>query len=233
MCIVRFYNRTAHKIILKYKISINSSQTNKTVRGINKKTAMAPKSLILSHPSRLQMERAYLHGKSIASIAREHSVSEESLRNHLQNNLSRQLVKAYEQKEMNNSMNILGEIDDIIKHANVIFRRNFDKGADLTALKALDSQRSTLELLCKISAYMHQTKLLELQEQQENDRGDESLLLSEKLKVLTTPELEMFLAIQKKIDSFDAKKGIIPERQNPFDKFTSRPKMTRTRASND
>ena len=171
------------------------------------------KSLILSHPNRLAMEKEYLQGKSIASIARGFSVSEESLRNHLQNNLSRQLVKAYEQKELTSSMNLLGEIDQIITYTKDIFKRNYDKKKDVTALKALDSQRSTLELLCKISAYMHQTKLLELQNNQANNQKKQNEDFSDRLKILTFPELLMLKKINEKLESQDKRLIIIPESQ--------------------
>lgn len=193
--------------------------------GINKKLAMSNKSLILCHPDRLAMERAYLQGQSIAKIARDYGVSDDSLRNHLQNHMSRQLVKAYEKKELDGSMNLLAEIDDIIAHTKEIFKRNFDKGADVTALKALDSQRSTLELLCKISAYLHQTKLLELAENENSFQKEQVADFSDRLKVLTTPELEMLISLQKKIDSQDKRIIIIPERQDAY--TTTKKKPTR------
>lgn len=172
---------------------------------------MAPKRLIISHPSRLAMERLYLQGKSIASIAREFEVSEDSLRNHVQNHLSRQLVKAYEQKELSGSMNLLAEIDEIILKAKEIFRRNYDKGRDVTALKALDSQRSTIELLCKISAYMHQTKLLELQEQEKSHQQEEKEDFANRLKLLTTAELKMLYKLQSKLQLKDETIIVIPD----------------------
>lgn len=182
---------------------------------------MAPKSLILAHPNRLAMERQYLQGKSIASIARGFDVSVDSLRNHLTHHLSRQMVKAYEIKSNESSFNLLGEIDQIITDTKTIFKRNFDQNKDITALKAIDSQRSTLELLCKISALMHDTKLLELQEQQEGNQQFEQDDFSDRLKFLTKPELEMLLALQSKIDSRNAKIIVIAERPNAYANITA------------
>lgn len=180
---------------------------------------MTRKSLIVGHPNKLQMERKYLQGSSIASIAREFGVGEESLRNHVQNNMSRQLVKAYEQKELTSSLDTLSEIDQIITYAKDIFKRNYDKGADITALKALDSQRSTLELLCKISAFLHQTKLLELQEAQTGDNEEKNEEFQKSLSVLTTPELKMLLRIQNKLETQDRKDIIIPESPSLFNEL--------------
>lgn len=174
------------------------------------------------------MERAYLQGKSIASIARDFNVSEESLRHHLQNNLSRQLVKAFEQKELTSSMNLLGEIDQIIAYTKDIFKRNYDKKADVTALKALDSQRSTLELLSRISMYLHQTKLLDLQNSQADSQKEQDEKFSDRLKILTYPELEMLYKIQDKLNRQDKRLIIIPEKPQ----FVVKSGMTRVLRSN-
>jgi hypothetical protein len=185
---------------------------------------MRRRSTILQHPSRLTIERQYLQGRSIASIAREHSVTIDSLKYHFEHNLSRQLVKAFEVKEMTSSMDLLSEIDYLVLHTKNIFKRNYDAGRDLTALKALDSQRSTLELLCKISALMHQTKLLDLQEKQEVEQHEQNDDYSDRLKILTFNELEMLLKIQRKLKAQDPKMIIIPDTQ----KFTAENGMKRT-----
>jgi len=172
---------------------------------------MSNKSNILGHPNRLDMERLYLQGKTISSIAKDFGVSEDQLGYHMRNNLSRQLSSAMAKKELTSSMDMLSEIDSIIIHAKNIFKRNYDKGEDLIALKALDSQRSTFELICKISAYMHQTKLLELQEQQASASQEKDEDFQDKIKILTMPELKMLLKIQDKLERQDRTIIIIPD----------------------
>ena len=175
---------------------------------------MSNRSNILGHPNRLDMERLYLQGKTISSISKDFGVSEDQLGYHMRNNLSKQLSSAMAKKELTSSMDMLSEIDSIIIHTKDIFNRNYDRGKDITALKALDSQRSTLELLCKISAYMHQTKLLELQEQQVGDNQGKEEEFREKIKILTLPELKMLLKIQDKLERQDKEIIIIPENQS-------------------
>jgi hypothetical protein len=185
---------------------------------------MARVCLICSQTSRLTYERQYLQGIPISRIASALGVSDDCVRNHMSNHLSRQLSTAMAKKDLDNNTDMLSEIDQIIKDAKTIFKRNFDKGADLTALKALDSQRATLELLCKISAYLHQTKLLELQEKQSGESQEEESDFAEKIKILTIPELVMLQRIQKKIDSQDRKDIIIPENEG----MAANTPMTRT-----
>lgn len=174
---------------------------------------MARVCLICSQTSRLTYERQYLQGIPISRIASELGVSDDCVRNHMSNHLSRQLGTAMAKMELTNSIDMLSEIDQIIQDTKTIFKRNFEKNADITALKALDSQRATLELLCKISAYMHQTKLLELQEKQSDVSQEEDNDFAEKIKILTIPELVMIQRIQKKLDSQDKKDIIIPENE--------------------
>lgn len=174
---------------------------------------MAMKSAILSHPKRLEMDRAYLQGKSVASIGRDFDVSVDSLKYHFQHNLSRQLGTAMAKRELANNFDLLSEIDCIIMHTKEIFKRNFDLKKDVTALKALDSQRSTLELLSKISAYLHQTKLLELQEQQESTQQEQNADFSNRLEILTFDELQMLSKLQQKINSQDERIIVIPQSQ--------------------
>ena len=175
---------------------------------------MAMKCITCSHPKRLEAERAYLQGVAVTKIAGDLGLNEGTVRFHMTNHLSRQLVKAFEQRELSTSMDMLGEIDQIIRQAKDIFNRNYRKGADVTALKALSEQRSTLELLCKISAFMHESKLLELQTRNEYDQHEAGELNQAALAVLTVPEMKMFLQLSDKINN-QTRTIIIPEDPNP------------------
>lgn len=194
---------------------------------------MARVCLICSQTNRLTYERQYLQGTPISKIANDLGVSADCVNNHMSNHLSRQLSAAMAKKELDGSIDMLFEIDQIIRDTKTIFQRNFDKQADVTALKALDSQRSTLELLCKISAYMHQTKLLELQEQQQGESRESESEYQAKLSVLTLPELNMLSRISEKMESQDRKMIVIPESKLTWNSAIQRSKGTNYQPEED
>jgi hypothetical protein len=184
--------------------------------------------------SRLPLEKAFLQGKTIASLSREFNVSEDIIRHHCSNHLSRQLAKAWSTKELNNSVDMLSILDDLILKAKDIFDRNYKKGADVTALKALDSQRNTIELLCKVAAYMHESKLMELDQMKQQDTHERDEQIQQDLGVLTIEELKMLEAISLKIEKQDSSIIIIPDQIDSWNKKqvvkTTRSKFVRTRS---
>ncbi len=121
---------------------------------------------ICNHSKRLQIDRDLVQGKNYQIIANTYGVDWQAVRRHKENHLSRQLTQAYERKEMAESMNLLAHIEDILDKANSIFNRNYEQKRDGLALKALAEQRSTIELLAKIGAYLHESRAMELQSQQ-------------------------------------------------------------------
>ena len=122
---------------------------------------------ICNHPERLQIDRMIVKGKSHQKIAREFGVDSQAVRRHGENHLSHQLVKAYEQKDMAENMDLLNRIDKILYKAENIFDRNYEQRKDGLALKALSEQRQTIELLAKISYALHQVQALKSQETSE------------------------------------------------------------------
>ena len=148
--------------------------------------------LICTNSQRLEIDRRIVHGDSIASIARDFEVSYDSLFSHSKKHISRQLVKAVEQKVMIEGNELMEIIQRIIERAESIFKRNFEKGNDATALKAIDSQRNTIQLLANISAQLHAAKMAELELQKEKNgltREQEEESFKEQICVLSMEEL--------------------------------------------
>lgn len=165
---------------------------------------MAMSCTICSNLNRLSIDRDIVQGGNLTSIAKKYDVSYGSLYGHSQNHISRQLAKAWADKDMTESLDMLGRIDQIISRAEKIFRRNYEQGKDLIALKAIGEQRQTLELLAKISYSLHQAKLTELELMRTTSGQDETEadnLLTERLAILTNAELETLMAIQKKLET--------------------------------
>jgi len=124
--------------------------------------------IICNHPNRLDIDRLLVQGHGYQKIANIYGVSWQSVRNHAQGHLSRQLVQAYEKKSEAWAMDLLDHLRDIVNKAEAIFQRNYDKNtttSDIVALNALREQRGTFELLAKIVAYS-QTKAMEQQVQE-------------------------------------------------------------------
>ncbi len=118
---------------------------------------------ICNHPKRLQIDRQLVEGKSFQMISNAYAVDWQAVRRHKENHLSRQLVQAFSRKELGESLDLMNRIDQMLCRAEKIFQRNYDQKRDGLALKALGEQRSTIELLAKIAAYLHESRAMELQ----------------------------------------------------------------------
>jgi hypothetical protein len=158
---------------------------------------------VCNNPNRLQIDREIIDGKSKSGIASRYGVPGHSVSYHAENHLSRQLVQAWERKDLAENTDLLARIDKIIDRAEKIFKRNYDKesiSGDTLALKALGEQRSTIELLAKISAYLHQARVLELQNSQEHLAQEQQARTKEAMERLSFDELEVMLFLQRKMD---------------------------------
>lgn len=179
---------------------------------------------ICSHNKRLEIDREIVRSGNIAKIAKDFRVPYSSLYAHAQNHVARQLATAWEKKELDESFDLLTRIDSIIKRTEQIFKRNYDAQKDSLALKALDSQRNTIELLAKISYSLHQAKLAEVELMREQT-GESQRMINEanqgRLKVLTIAELEMLERLTNKIVN-QTTEIIIPEKYE--NKVVSTPK---------
>lgn len=170
-------------------------------------------------PDRLNIDREIVQGGNLADISRRYAVPYDSLWVHSREHIARQLAQVYEKRQLAEKFDLLGKIDNIISRAERIFRRNYAAGKDNTALKALESQRSTIDMLARISYSLHQAKLAEVEllrqtsgeyDQQKQEEFQEGL------KILTIPELKMFQRLQEKILN-QSNEIIIPENSS----FTS------------
>ena len=180
---------------------------------------------ICSHPRRLDMDRRIVQGDAIAKIAKDFGVSYSSLYSHSREHISRQMMQHADKVKLEESHELLAKIDGIITRAEDIFQRNYKKGKDIVALKALSEQRSTIQLLASISYALHQAKLQELEiRKMESGEADfqEKEEFRERLQVLTTAELKMFQRIMNKVEEQDPEIIVIPDEKQT---------MRRTRSS--
>jgi len=162
---------------------------------------------ICNNKNKLQIDRMLVQGISHQKIAKQFGVDSQAVWRHAQNHLSHQLVTAYEKKELAESMDLLGRIEQIISRAEKIFRRNYAKNSttgDNLALKSISEQRQTFELLAKIAAFLHESRAMELQlqEQQQADQSREETTeyINEVLDILTEPEADVWEVLVKRIN---------------------------------
>ena len=161
---------------------------------------------VCNHPKRLEIDRELVQGKSHQKIAKQFGVDAQAVWRHSRNHLSYQLSKAYETKELGESMDLLARIDQIINRAEQIFQRNYDKeslSGDTLALKALSEQRSTIELLARISAFLHESRAMELQRSQgsyeERRKAEEQEYIEKVLDRLNPAEADLWCSLLEKI----------------------------------
>lgn len=168
-----------------------------------------------NNPMLVEINRLLVQGKSISEIARKYGVSNQSLAYHRDNHISRQLTQAWNRKEGIQAMGLMSDIESMVNKARLIFDRNFDAGKDLTALKALDSERGVFELLVKIAALYHEAKLMELQNDQSQFQAkferEAKVEYQNKLKLLSTDELKTYLYLVNKMNGIESPSHLPPQ----------------------
>jgi len=170
--------------------------------------------------NRKEVDRALIEGYSIVNLAKENNVSYQSMYNHLKNHIHRQLITAVATKESEHQFQLLEKIEGIVNRAERIFRRNYSKGKDVVALKALSEQRSTFELLAKIAAHLQQLKKMELEAQQAGNIHDFGQTIQKAFDVLSIDELKVFQLLSEKIMTGDRSINIeLPTKQEIITKF--------------
>ena len=180
---------------------------------------MASNCLTCTHKDRLAIDQKLVQGQSYSSIGREYNLPMMSVRNHAHNHLSRQLMVAWDRKEMIHSTELVQKLQDVLLNAEAIFQRNFAQGRDGTALKALDSVRLTLELVCKISAYVAEAKRAEAQTQapdfQTFFEQEQQAQAERACDRLTEAEMDMYIKLVNKIEGYTSE-TIIPDDRPDF-----------------
>jgi hypothetical protein len=163
---------------------------------------MANVCTICNHPNRLEIDRKIVEGLNLAKIAKEFHVPYHSIYQHSQKHITRQLLAVADKKLMIEGNELLETISKIITRAERIFRRNYNDKKDLLALKALDSQRNTIQLLSNISAQLHAAKIAELQLAKDSGEDKQAQLEQEyqnKIQILSIEELKVYQRLQNKI----------------------------------
>ena len=167
--------------------------------------------IICSGKDRIAVDKAILKGGNLRSISKEFNVPYQSLYAHSKNHIHRQLVRCVETQLAVEGNELMQVITKIIERADLIFERNFEAGHDLTALRALDSTRNTIQLLNNISAQVTANKKLEYEiakETRGEGKEEQERLYREQLAILNMEELQVYQRINNKIVHQNADKII-------------------------
>ncbi len=143
-----------------------------------------------------KLENDYINGMNRGRLAKKYNVSYDSVINHINKHLSPKLVQASKEQDKEAGSEMLEKINSLYDNMQLIFDRNFDKQGkkDYIALKALDSQRYTIELIAKIANSVYQAQLLE-KEIEEKERGKVNIPIER----LSKAEREVYFHLNRKL----------------------------------
>ena len=175
--------------------------------------------LTCSHPQRLQIDRKLVQGHGYAALGREFNLPSQSIRYHSQNHLSRQIAVSYARREVMESSELMEKLHEMIRSGQEIFNRNFEKGRDGLALRAIDSQRLVWELICKIYAHVAEVRRLDQEAERASIESrieeENAEFLQEAMSRLNNEELVMLDRLVKKASGL-TDEVIIPDQVSPF-----------------
>jgi len=166
---------------------------------------------VCSHSKKIEIDRLIVQGMSLTKIAKKYGIPYQSVYNHSQKHLSRQLLKAWEIKTTKQNLDILSEVEDLIRRTKRILTTAETERKYHVALNAIKEARSSYELLSKIAFSLHQARLSELElERLKAGNHDEELAEEQgaRLEVLSFDELIIFKSILDKMNSGDRNRRI-------------------------
>jgi hypothetical protein len=158
------------------------------------------------HPSRHDIEVKMLRGCNLLELASEYNISRDSIYNHNKLHITKSLVKIQDKMNLTERFDLLNELEEIVNKTKDIFNKTYAKGKYITSLKALDSQKSTYDVLCKMLSLYQQSLALENEnlrlkngEHNSEDEEKKDRKFEQQLKILTFNELLVLRKIQDKI----------------------------------
>ena len=98
---------------------------------------------VCTHNKRLNIDRELVAGGNQSAIARNYNVSLDSVHRHAKEHISRQLAAAFQKKELAESMDILSEVESLIRRTKKILDKAEKEGKLNTALNAIAQARGS------------------------------------------------------------------------------------------
>ena len=114
---------------------------------------MGQRCCICKHDKRLEIDRDIVNNIPHTKIAKTYGVSNQSVRNHAKNHLSRQMIKHVSIREMLHADDLLSNIKELVKKTETILKKSEKEGKYMISLAAIRGLRSTYEFMCKTAKY--------------------------------------------------------------------------------
>lgn len=185
---------------------------------------MGQRCCICKHDKRLEIDRDIVNNIPHTKIAKTYGVSNQSVRNHAKNHLSRQMIKHVRIREMLHADDLLSNIKELVKKTETILKKSEKEGKYMISLAAIRELRSTYEFMCKTAKYLDERQKEEVP--QESDEQEELRKQLDRLDILSDEELDLMERLAQKMDGEDIdvisvtnKELSKKQRMNPKRKF--------------
>ena len=148
---------------------------------------------ICTHPAKLEIDRAILSGQSKSQISRTFGVPYDSVHNHANNHLSRQMLKSHEMRELAESKTLAEEFNNLIARTKAILDKAEAKELHMVSLRAISELRASF-------AFMVSTAFLLKQDEREEEAANNRREVNDLKERFTVQELELLQRIYQKED---------------------------------
>jgi len=146
---------------------------------------------ICTHPAKLEIDRAILSGQSKSQISRTFGVPYDSVHNHANNHLSRQMLKSHEMRELAESKTLAEEFNNLIARTKAILDKAEAKELHMVSLRAISELRASF-------AFMVSTAFLLKQDEREEEAANKRREVNDLKERFTVQELELLQCIYNK-----------------------------------
>ena len=158
---------------------------------------MGQRCCICKHDKRLEIDRDIVKNIAHTKIAKTYGVSNQSVRNHAKNHLSRQMIKHVRIREMLHADDLLSNIKELVKKTETILKKSEKEGKYMISLAAIRELRSTYEFMCKTAKYLDERQKEEVQ--QKNEKEEERRKQLDGLDRLSHEELYLMKRLTQKM----------------------------------
>ncbi len=176
---------------------------------------MGTKCKTCTHPSRTSIERDFLQGVPITTVARNYGVGPESIKEHCHSHLSKRLVGVFKRKDTLESINMMQEFPMLINKVKSMLEDFERQKLHGLSLRAIDSLTKIYSVFCQFASvyYDHQSQISAEQREQadEYERMQREEENRERLSRLNDSELEMLHKLTAKMWDMSDDETIIPD----------------------
>ncbi len=136
---------------------------------------MGQRCQICNHTNRKAIEQAVLDGHPFTKIGNKYLVSWQAVRSHAQNHLSKRVVKAAEQKQLNEDINMVQKATSLMTDLEGMIDDFKKQGKDALTLNAIDKLIKLYQAMSSIASmyYQQQAETRFKEQEKEQDKEDE------------------------------------------------------------